>query len=322
MNAQQTQDGLIGLNLRDDQLRVVEVSSTELSRQVTGIAETDLRAPFAFETIGDNSAIRLMAEDIQSAIENGKFQQRSTALSIDSDFVLIKKLPVDNSLEGEELRDHVRWEVSQLMIDEPQKFLVDFDVLNMTDRTSGAKQLVVVTIRKAVVEFLREIFAQTTLRLRAIDVDVFSAQRVLSETQELSPEQKVALIDIRKRNLQISILYNGFYFVTEIPMPVEEGIEIGSNRDEILARVISKELRRIILDHKLGKNVEDLSDVFLYGDGVEDGMVEQLSQAHNVNLRRFNPFEKIPIAGSVTNPALADRPESFVISLGAALKGL
>jgi Tfp pilus assembly PilM family ATPase len=321
MDGLQAEEGLVGMSLREDNLRMAEVVFETDSRKVTNLAYSDLRSPFTFETINDRSAIHTLSEDISKLFETSGFHYKQIALSIDSDFVLIKKIPIDSSLNEKELREQINWEVSQLMINEIDHYIIDYELLSYTDRLNQARQTVVVTVRKSVVDYLREVFAATELYLKTIDVDVFSAQRVLTETYNLSPDQKIALVDVRKRNLQFSVIHNGFFLVVEIAYPSDEGIEVGPGKNEHLSRIISKELRRIILDNKLGKSVEDMSEIFLYGDGVEDGIIDQLSQAHNVNINRFNPFEKANLSEDLSNSFIKDHPEIFVISLGAAIKG-
>ncbi|MCA9742625.1 MAG: pilus assembly protein PilM [Deferribacteres bacterium] len=320
MSEFQTEEGLIGMSLRDDSLKMTEVTFGD-SRTVTNVAESATRVPFSFESIEDRSTISILRDDINTLYETSGFSSNQIALSIDSDFVLIKKIPIDATLQQDELREHINWEISQLMINDLDHFIIDYEVLDESQRMSHTKQIIVVSIRKSIVEYVRDIFADTDLRLNTIDVDVFSAQRMITDGSVFSPDQKIALIDIRNKNLQFSILHHGFYLVVEVPYPMDEGVEMNTDKDEHMARIISKELRRIILDNKLGKSIEDMNEVFLYGDGVEDGIVEQLSQAHNVNLHRFNPFEKLTLSDSLNSVEITNHPESFVISLGAAIKG-
>lgn len=322
MSEFQTEEGLIGISLRDDHLKMTEVTFGGQTRTVNKIAESATRAPFSFESIEDHATISMLRDDISALYESSGFASNQVAFSIDSDFVLIKKIPIDATLHKEELQDHINWEVSQLMINDLDNFIIDYELLENAQRTPQSRQVIVVSVRKAIVEYLRDIFADINLQLHSIDVDVFSAQRMIAVKSTNSPDDKIALVDIRKKNLQFSILYHGFYLVVEVPYPVDEGVEMGSGKDEHIARIISKELRRIILDNKLGKSVEDMNDVYLYGDGVEDGIIEQLSQAHNVNLHRFDPFEKLTVSDSLNSSGITNHPESFVISLGAAIKGL
>ena len=66
-------------------------------------------------------------------------------------------------------------------------------------------------------------------------------------------------------------------------------------QEDSTTRLISKELRKIILDHQLGKSVEDLNEIFLYGEAVEDRVLEGLQNSYDVRIDRANPFKKIKL---------------------------
>jgi Tfp pilus assembly PilM family ATPase len=72
----------------------------------------------------------------------------------------------------------------------------------------------------------------------------------------------------------------------------------------------------------LGKSVEDMRAIYLYGDGVNDDILETLQNTHNVRIDRANPFKKLRIASQGGEALAPSQPEAFVIPVGAALKGL
>ncbi len=321
MNSQQAEEGLVGISLRDQSIRMSEAAGYSGQLKIKKVAAGQSRIPFSFDAIKDRLNIQTLAQDINKLYETAGFQSNQASLAVDSDLVIIKKIPVDATLDGHELKEQIRWEVSQFMINPLDHFVIAYEVLPENGQEGSEKRVVVVVIRKAVVDFLKEVFASTDLHLRAIDVDVFAAQRLLERAYQVPQDRKVALVDLRKRNLQLSVLYRNFYLVQEIDSPQEEAMPDDIDRDEHFARVISKELRRIILDNKLGKSVEDMNEVFLYGDGVNDRMIDILSKSHNVSFRRINPFETIPLTESPPESEIKEHPESFVTAVGAAIKG-
>jgi Tfp pilus assembly PilM family ATPase len=172
-----------------------------------------------------------------------------------------------------------------------------------------------------VVEYCKEIFKNTDLQLRAIDVDLFAAQRVFAGNYDSSEDEYVALIDMRQAGCQFSILKGTQFYLTH-DFDFQSEAPAQKFDDEQIARLLSKELRRIIIDYKLGKSVEDLRAIYLYGDDVTAPILEMLQNTHNVRIDRANPFKKIKIASQGGEPLVPSQPESFVISVGAALKGL
>jgi len=322
MTIQQANEGLIGISLRDKQLRMAEARTEASQYHLLRAADGALSVPFCFSMLEERSNITTLAQDINRLYDTIGFTSNKASLSLASDLVLIKKLPYDASLQGDDLREHIYWEVSQFMIAPRQNFIVDFQKLKTNIQGEGNPQVAVVVIRKTMVDFIKEVFAGTDLHLRAIDVDVFSAQRLLAQLYEVPEERKVCLIDVRAQNVQFSIMHFGFNLVHEVDYLPDEGAEAETDRNERLARIISKELRRIILDNKLGKSIEDMEEIYIYGDGIDSGLLDILSTAHNTRFHLINPFEKVPLAEMPVDKEVMDHPESFVPSIGAAIKGI
>lgn len=322
MNRRQTQDGLIGISIRDTQLRMTEALSGHDSRAIRKVARGQTAIPFTLSALEDRRTIAQFARDISDLYAASDFSATAASLAVDADFVLIKKIPTDYSLEEDELHEHVQWEVSQFMINPLDHFIVDYEEQGIAERTTQEKHLIVVTIRKKIVDYLREVFAQTNLQLMAIDVDVFAAQRVLTEAYNFPPDYKIALVEIRKKNLQFSLIHHGYHSSLEVDYPADESFDMLTSREEQLARIISKELRRIIIDTKLGQGVEEMNEIFVYGDQVNPGLLDALAQSHSVNLHRLNPFDRLPLDETPIDQEVTNHPEAFVTSVGVAIKGL
>jgi Tfp pilus assembly PilM family ATPase len=315
-------NGMVGISIRDTALRMVEVTKAAGESRISRLSQGRVRTALNVASLQDRTLIRRYAEDINRLYETADFQVSSGVFILDSNLVTIKKIPIDVNLQGERLKDHMRWEVEQCMINPLEQYIVAFEPLPAED-SKDVTHAVVVVARRLVIEYLKEIFQNTDLQLRAIDVDLFAAQRVLAGNYDLGEKEFVALIDIRKEGLQFSIMRGtNFYLAHDMDFHGDEPAGAAKRDDDHWARQISKELRRIIIDHKLGKSVEDLRAIHLYGDGVTDGIVETLQNTHNVRIDRANPFKKIKIASAGGEAIVPSQPETFVIPVGAALKGL
>jgi len=315
-------NGMVGISIRDTALRMAEVTNVAGESRISRLSQGRVRTALNFTSLQDHTLIRRYAEDINRLYETADFQISSGVFILDSSMVVIKKIPVDVNLQGDRLKDHMRWEVEQCMINPLEQYILDFAPLPADDG-KDFMQVVTVVARRLVVDYLKEIFQNTDLQLRAIDVDVFAAQRVFIGNYEASADDYVALVDVRRNGFQFSVMKGAtFYLSHEMDYPDDEQMEPPHRDDEHAARLISKELRRIIIDYKLGKSVEDMRAIYLYGDGVTDQILETLQNTHNVRIDRANPFKKIKIASQSGDPLVPPHPETFVIPVGAALKGL
>lgn len=312
--------GILGISLVEDQLRIVEgIKESDEKFQITQIAQGRSRGAFDHEVFSDNNVARRFAEDIMRLYESQHFDIRRAAFSLGSDMVLVKKLSVDSGLEQDYLRDHVQWEVEQFAISPTDEYIIDFEDLD-TSLNGGQNNLLVVVVRKKIVQFLKQVFKHTDLKLGVVDVDVFSAQRALQINYDYGQADAICLVNIEETKIHFSILKGRhFYLTQEVPIPPNED---GQNPSDAVVRLIAKELRRIVLDHQLGRRVEDLSEIYLYGEAVDDAVLEGLQGNYDVHIERANPFRKIKLLTQGNDDISNVRAERYMISVGAALRGI
>ncbi len=319
--AQEESAGVLGVSVVDDQLRVVEGRKHLNEFQVLEMAHGRVRHRFDFESLEDKNIARRFAEDLNRLCESHHFQVRDAAFSLDSRMVLIKKLPVDTDLDEATLDKQIAWEVSQFTISPLHEYIVDFERLNSVPEKGDVQYVLVVTVRKRIVEYVRQIFKHTDLKLRVVDVDIFSAQRALQLNYNCKENGRIGLVDIGMSKVNVAILQGrNYYYSQEFPLP-SNGTG-GEETSEATAHLISKELRRIIVDQELGRSVEDLDEIYLYGEGVEDRVLEGLQNAYNVRIDRANPFRKVRLASRLKEEYATARPERFMIAVGAAIRGV
>jgi len=311
--------GILGISLVHDQVRIVEgvkLSANEF--QVNKVAHGRVRQAFTFDVFEDKNMPRRFAEDIMRLCEAHKIEVKNAAFSLDSRMVMVKRLAIDRELKLDDLREHVEWEVRQFVISPVDEYVVDFEQLH-TDENGDLNSILVVVVRKKVVQFLKKLFKHTDLKLKVVDVDVFSAQRALQVNYDSNSSDKICLIDVEGKKIHFSILKGRNFFLTHEVSTSENGAaEDGLS----LTRLISKELRRIILDHQLGKGVEDLNEVYLYGEAVDDSVLEGLQNAYDVHIDCANPFRRIKLLAQAKEDVSQTRGERYMISVGAALRGI
>ena len=318
---QQENAGILGMSLIDKQLRIVEGRKLASEIQISKLAQGRIRHQFGFDVFDDKGMPRKIAEDIIRLFETQDFEVKDVAFSLDSRMVLVKKLEVDKELEGDKLKDHINWEVSQFAISPIDEYVIDYEVLK-PGSNGTLNNVLVVVVRKRIVHFLKQIFKHTDLKLKVIDVDVFSAQRALQVNYDYNSDDKVGLIAIEDKRIHFSILEGRNLFLTQDVSLFQDSTNADTKDETSTTRIISKELRRIILDHQLGKSIEDLNEIILYGESVEDQLLEELQNNHDVHIDRANPFKKIKLVNETKEEINNSRSERFMISVGAAIRGI
>ncbi|MCG8606198.1 pilus assembly protein PilM [bacterium] len=318
---QEVSAGILGISLIEDQLRIVEGRKEAEEFQVTRVAHGRVRHVFNLEAIADKNMSRRFAEDINRLYATQDFDARNAAFSLDSSMVLIKKIPVDEQLTDPEIGQQIQWEVGQFTIADVEEYIIDYEEILSQSRNGSIKEILVVVVRKKIVESLRRVFSHSDLQLKVVDVDLFSAQRALQQNYDYNQSERIGLIDIEDKKAHFSILSGRSYHLSqEVFFPANN--HQMDNKEETAARIISKELKRIVMDEQIGKGVEDLSEIYLYGEAVEDKVVERLQNSYNIRINRANPFKKVRMGSQVADEINETRPERFMISVGAALRGI
>jgi len=312
--------GVIGISIRDTALRMTELQPANGELHISRLAQGKVKTPFHFGAFREEALTHKFAEDLNRLYEVSSFQAQQATFTLDSNMVSIKKVPIDASLKGQRLQDHVHWEIEQCFINPRDEYIIDFEHVPSTPDQDYA-ETIIVAVRRSVVNFLKKVFRETDLRLAAVEVDVFAAHRALQSNYEPVREVYTALVDLRKDNMQFAIVRDKtFLLVQEVDYPLEDQAGSPHPDEMFLPRLLSKELRRIILDHKLGKGVEEMQAIYLHGDNVSEALVHALQETHKIRIERLDPFRKIRVEDQAADPLAQTHPEAFAVCVGAALK--
>jgi Tfp pilus assembly PilM family ATPase len=314
-------EALVGIVLKDDNFKIVEVeSSTGNQYRINKITESKLDFPFNIQAIQSQDHVSEIAEKIRSTIDSMGFRTNRTILTIPNDFVVIKKYPVDNEFSDEEIIDQVDWEIKQFSYSPDDEYIIDFSRLN-SSKTTQYKEIMVVAVRESIIKYIKDIFLKANIKLKIIDADVFAAIRAINNNYECREGDISALVNIQNNGIQFILIDSGDYFSSsQVPLNLESIASDVHKSDDII-KIVTKELRKIILDNKLGEKIEDLSRIFLYGDLVLDNVLESLQNMYNVRIDRANPFRRLRFAPNVSvDEYIWSRPETFTVCVGCALR--
>ncbi|MFZ5518120.1 MAG: type IV pilus biogenesis protein PilM [Candidatus Zhuqueibacterota bacterium] len=316
---------MTGIHLRKNSLKLIEVENAANQQyRINKIVQTKLNFPLTVATLGDENIIAKIGNELSQIFIDHNLSSQKVIFCLESPMTLIKKLPYDETLTEEELINQVDWEVKEFSYSPEDEYIVDFHKLIRSHRR-GAPEMVVVSVREKLISRLKRLFANGRIQVKVIDLDVFAAMRAIEVNYDLREGEMNALIEVNPTGLLFTIIEDKeFYYSQEVSL-TKLGLEIDSlesSDEEEVAKFISKELRRIILDNKLGENIENLNRIFLYGDMVKDNILENLQNSYNVRIDRANPFRRLLFAPNVSvDENIWSRPETFTVCVGSALRG-
>jgi Tfp pilus assembly PilM family ATPase len=203
------------------------------------------------------------------------------------------------------------------------EYIVDFQKLEPVG-SRQANEMLIVSVREKIIRNLRHLFSKGEVKVKVIDLDIFAARRAIEVNYDLRVGDIIAMVEVNPGGLLFTIIEDKEFCVSqEVPVSKlgQDVVTLASTDEEDITKFISKELRRIILDNKLGENIENLNRIFLYGDMVKDTILENLQNNYNVRIDRANPFRRLLFAPNVSvDENIWSRPETFTVCVGSALR--
>lgn len=316
-----SRDALLGVVLKDEKIKLIEVdSSTGNQYRINKIVECKLDFPFNVNNIVEEKYISEYAEELHNLIHRHGFSNCRAAFSISSNLVIIKKYPYDRDFNNDDLVDQVDWEARQFLFSTDDEYIIDFQKLNFS-KSPLVNEMVIVAVRESAINYIKKIFSKANIKLHYVDADIFAAIRAIEKNYECREGELYALLCIEKDGIQFTILNSGEFFSTHHEVIKAKSESASLIFHEEIIKIISKELKRIIVDNKLGDKIEDFNRIFLYGDMVHDDVLESLQNSYNVRIDRTNPFRRLRFANNVSvDENIWSRPETFTVCVGAALR--
>ncbi|MDZ7331850.1 MAG: pilus assembly protein PilM [candidate division KSB1 bacterium] len=313
----------LGIYIRDRNVKLIEVESTSQQFRINKIIQTELNTPLNIESICNDQRIEDIGSQLQQLVRNYRLNAQKTIFALQNQFALIKKLPYESDLSDSDLIDQVDWEVKQFSYHPSDEYIVDFQKLQQTSRRQEHEMLVV-SVREKIIRQLRKLFSIAKLNVRVVDLDIFTAKRAIELNYELRVGDIIALVEVSSGGLMFTIIEDKEYWISQdLPAykldPTITSLDAADEDD--IAKYVSKELRRVMLDNKVGESIEALNRIFLYGDLVKDSILENLQNNYNVRIDRANPFRRLLFAPNVSvDENIWSRPETFTVCVGAALR--
>jgi len=314
----------LGIYLKENNVKLIEVESSSTQQfRINKIIQSKLDTPLNINTIYNDDRLTEIGNQLQQIIRRNNLNIENAIFALESQLTLVKKIPYDEELSENDMIDQVDWEVKEFSYSPEDEYIVDFHKLQPTGRRQ-INEILVVAVREKIIHHLKKLFSAGKIRVKVIDLDVFAAKRAIEINYDLRVGDTIALVEVNPGRLLFTIIEDKEFCVSQEISVDKLGLDVyslESSDEEEIAKFISKELRRIILDHKLGENIEGLNRIFLYGDMVKDDILESLQNNYNVRIDRANPFRRLLFAPNVSvDENIWSRPETFTVCVGSALR--
>ncbi|MBN1466060.1 pilus assembly protein PilM [candidate division KSB1 bacterium] len=306
----------LGISFEHDAMRFIEAEEWNGKLNLTSIVHVPLPKTFDFTVIGDHDYVPQMSALLDSSLDNFSGIISSARLCIDRRFALKKTVPVDKGLSQEEVRKHIEWELEQLLIAPRDEFNVDYEHAILAN--SKKDVVVFAALRKAIVNYMQDIFRKSRLRLEALDLDLFASIRALKLAEPDDLKGASALIEFSHSGVGMAILLDGIYAAsTELPTQINNE-RFDTLTAESLAAAMNEELRRLVENVEENFRAIELERALFCGNVKNRAILEELQKlSPSVAVRLVEPFNHVHKQLNVEAQMLIDNQgERFMSCFG------
>jgi type IV pilus assembly protein PilM len=333
----------VGLDIGSGFVKLVEVDHSGDQPEVSRVAMEALLPDAIVE--GEVMDPGLVADTIRNLFGRVGIKGKDVVTAVGGHDVIIKKIEMDRMKESD-AREVIRWEAEQHVPFDIKSVELDFQILNPLDE-GLQMEVILVAAKKELVDNKVALLADAGLTASVIDVDAFALHNAFERNHPEALEGIVALVNVGHETTNVNILEEGVPILTrDIPFGsrrVREGLQrergltaeqaedavqgrmevegldrfVGQSADEVAVGV--ERASAFLMTRQSG---EGLGRVYLSGGGSRiPGMVEALAERMNVETRRVNPFERIPVRpDAAVNLNLEEASPMLLLPLGLALR--
>lgn len=311
-------------------------------------------APLPPEAIVDGSIIDSMtvANTITELITDLNIKAVDTVSALTGHSLIIKKVSLPAMTE-EELGESIQWEAEQYIPFPMSDVNIDFHILGEDVEGRGQMDVMLVAVKKDVINDYTNVIKEAGLNPLVIDVDSFACENMIEINYSFAPEESVAVVNIGASITSVSVIVGGqTVFVRSTPMggnqlseeiqrqlnvsfkeaeDLKLGKEVGNVTPAEVAQVLQEALFNIVMEIKrsidffLGTApAVILSKIMLCGGGAKtSGLIDMIQEKTETPTEIANPFNALLYNPKHFDPEyLAEVGSQFCVAVGLGTRRL
>ena len=312
---------LAGLDIGSSSIKVVQLKETGKGYRLTTMGVR----PLPQEVIVDGAIMDagIISDTLREMAKEIKLKAKDVAISVSGHSVIIKKIKVQEMTE-EELERNIQFEAEQYVPFDASEVNMDFVILG-TGGEDGKMDVLLVVVKKDVINDLTNVVRDAGLNPVVVDVDAFALENMYETNYVLAPEEVVSLVNVGASTTNINIVRDGISIFTrdisvggnqfteaiqkQLQVSFEEADQL--KRGETVGEKGPEDIKSIlsVISDNLGQEIQrsldffhsstpdvQISRVSLCGGGARvPDIVQAIEQRLNIQVEMVNPLESISV---------------------------
>ncbi len=336
----------IALDIGSNSIKVAQMNQTKKGWELVKLGLAELPP----EAIVDGSIIDSMTvtNTIRDLIKEQNIGIKDTISSLTGHSVIIKKVNFPAMTE-EELADSIQWEAEQYIPFPIIDVNIDFQILGADTEGRGQMDVMLVAVKKDVINDYTNVIKEAGLNPVIIDVDSFALENMMEINYPVVPGDNIAMVNIGASITSISVILGGLtIFTRSIPMGGNqfteeiqrqlnisfkdaEDLKTGKKSEgetsisaalETISTNLAFEVKRSLDFFLGGSQGSYVNKIYVSGGGAKTrGLSELMQEKTSIPVEMVDPFKNVGIRGkTIDGEKLKSMAPFFGVAVGLATR--
>ena len=206
----------VAFDIGSNSIKLVQMAQTKKGWELVKMGMAELPP----EAIVDGSIIDSMTvtNTLRELVKEHGVKVRDAVSSLTGHSVIIKKVSFPAMTE-DELADSIQWEAEQYIPFPISDVNIDFQILGADTDGRGQMDVMLVAVKKDVINDYTNVIKEAGLNPVVIDVDSFALENMMEINYPVTPGENIAMVNIGASITSISVIMGGLtIFTRSIPM--------------------------------------------------------------------------------------------------------
>lgn len=339
-------EALLSVDIGASSVKILELDTSEIRPRLLNLAV----APLPTDAVVNNSIVKpeVVCDILGSLLEENAIGDKRAVVAMPSPSVFTKRIKIAK-VPLDELADNINMEASNFIPHSIDAVRLDYHVVG--DAGRNQLDVLVVAVKREVVDSFLDCVAMAGLETAVADVDYFALQNMFELTHPELLEKTVALINVGSRYSSINICRRGASLFTgdmalggrymtdalvqELNVSFDEAEQLKKNKNSTHAQAaaareliernveyVASEFNRQLSFFWSASGAEDgIDHILLCGGGaLVPGLPEDLSEKTGVSCELLDPLHGIDVGTQFDKTYLKEVGPLIGIAIGMGIR--
>jgi type IV pilus assembly protein PilM len=342
------QKDAVGLDIGASSVKAVQLRRSRKGAELVRLGVVPLHPETIVDGVIMDSGTVIAA--IQQIFTENQIKTKDVVVAVSGHSVIVKKIKVAK-MKPQELEEAIPWEAEQYVPYAIEDVSLDYQVLESQERDGSQLDVLLVAVKKDIINDYLSIISTAGLNAIVVDVDAFALQNAFELAYELDKDQVIGLVNLGAAVMNINILQNGMSEFTRdsalggnrytesiqkmlgLSYEQAESLKLGGEVEgrsfadaqpavDMVNAEVAGEIRRSFDFFRSSSHSDTIHRVILSGGSARlPGLVEYLGENLEMPFEVANPLRKIESDAKKFDPEYLELiAPQLAVSVGLALR--